>query len=228
MVWTLLGGLREDQCEGGRVNLELTALHPNTVIFDGFRQLAPSSTPNFSTSEPTQQSRKVLRLDFFVCGFLAQCTLADSLSMSAEFGTVLGITGPVWYAIAAQMPVVLFTIILVRFRMIAPGARTFLHVVNGRFGRTAHILLCVLALSNNVSFVVRVIGNGNKIFATISSGVTFNLVWIVNITIAAIFVGCANLRQAFLVSSVGAVFILISTLVFFVGVFFKSNDPNLG
>uniref|UniRef100_A0A0R3T435 Aa_trans domain-containing protein n=1 Tax=Rodentolepis nana TaxID=102285 RepID=A0A0R3T435_RODNA len=167
-----------------------------------------------------------LRLDFFVCGFLAQCTLADSLSMSTEFGTVVGITGPVWYAIAAQMPVILFTIMLIRFRMIAPGARTFLHVVNARFGRTAHILLCVLSLSNNISFVVRVIGMGNKIFTAISSGVTFNLVWIVNITIAAIFVGCAKLRQAFLVSAFGAVFILISTLVFFVGCAQRINWHN--
>ncbi|KAM3185602.1 hypothetical protein ACTXT7_006057 [Hymenolepis weldensis] len=159
----------------------------------------------------------------------------------------LGITGPIWYAIAAQMPIILFPIMMVRFRMIAPGARTFLHVVYGRFGRTAHILLCVLALINNVSFIISVIDKvinvvghqphrictdepqspGNEIFTTISN-VNFGLVWIVSITIAGIFASCARLRHAFIVSSIGAVFILISILAFFIGVFFKSSDTNLG
>ncbi|VDL18111.1 unnamed protein product [Hymenolepis diminuta] len=168
-----------------------------------------------------------MRLDLFVCGFLAQYILVDSLAVSTEFGTLLGITGPIWYAIAAQMPIILFPIMLVRFRMIAPGARTFLHVVYGRFGRTAHILLCVLVLINNVSFIISVVDTGNEIFTTISN-VNFGLVWIVNITIAGIFVSCARLRHAFIVSSVGAVFILISILAFFIGVFFKSSDANLG
>ncbi|KAM3185603.1 hypothetical protein ACTXT7_006058 [Hymenolepis weldensis] len=38
------------------------------------------------TSESIQQSRKILRLDFFVCGFLAQYILVDSLAVSTEFG----------------------------------------------------------------------------------------------------------------------------------------------
>ena len=65
----------------------------------------------------------------------------------------MGISGPMWYAISAVMPTVLLTIPLVRFRMVAPGARTFLHVIYGRFGRTAHIMLCTFALLNNLSII---------------------------------------------------------------------------
>ncbi|KAM7543195.1 hypothetical protein Aperf_G00000009696 [Anoplocephala perfoliata] len=112
--------------------------------------------------------------------------------------------------------------------MTAPGARTFLHVIYVRFGRTAHILLCVFALINNLSIIASVIETGNKVFATISSDVDFDLVWIVSIIIAGICVTCIKFREVFIVSSIGSIFILASTLCFYVGVFFTSNNPNLG
>ena len=76
---------------------------------------------------------------------------ASKPSLSCIFQ--MGISGPVWYAISAIMPTVLLAIPLIRFRMIAPGARTFLHVIYGRFGRTAHILLCAFALMNSLSII---------------------------------------------------------------------------
>eukprot|EP00108_Taenia_solium_P006769 TsM_000244800 transcript=TsM_000244800 gene=TsM_000244800 len=140
---------------------------------------------------------------------------------------VVGVSGPAWYALAASMPTMLFMIPLVRCRMIAPGARTFLHVIYGRFGRTAHLMFCVFALLNNLSIVATTIESGNKIFSSISTDITFDLVWVVAISIAGICVSSANLRQVVPVCVVGSGFLMLSTMAFFIGVFFLSSNPKL-
>ncbi|EUB56560.1 hypothetical protein EGR_08586 [Echinococcus granulosus] len=126
------------------------------------------------------------------------------------------------------MPTVLFMIPLVRWRMIAPGARTFLHVIYGRFGSTAHLILCTFALLNSLYIVATTIETGNRLFSSISTEITFDLVWIVAITIAGICVSCANLRQVFPVCYVGSGFLMLSSMAFFTGVYFLSSNPKLG
>ncbi|EUB58604.1 hypothetical protein EGR_06591 [Echinococcus granulosus] len=46
---------------------------------------------------------------------------------------------------------------VIRWRMITPGARTFLHVICGRFGSTAHLILCTFALLNSLYIVATTI-----------------------------------------------------------------------
>ncbi|KAL5107643.1 Urea-proton symporter DUR3 [Taenia crassiceps] len=178
--------------------------------------------------EPVPKSKAKLRLDIFICAFLGQSVWIFTLSESTAFGTLVGVSGPAWYALAAAMPTVLFMIPLVRCRMIAPGAQTFLHVIYGRFGRSAHLMFCTFALLNNLSIVATMIETGNRIFSSISTEITFDLVWIVAITIAGICVSSANLRQVVPVCIVGSGFLMLSTMAFFIGVFFLSSNPKLG
>ncbi|VDM33423.1 unnamed protein product [Hydatigera taeniaeformis] len=153
-------------------------------------------------------------MDIFICAFLGQSVWIFTLSESAAFGTMvgpmIGVSGPAWYALAAAMPTVLFMIPLVRCRMVAPGARTFLHIIHGRFGRTAHLMFCTLALLNNLSLVATIIETGNKVFSSISTEITFDLVWIVAITIAGICVGelvrCMRCRDFCLVGSIDKIY----------------------
>uniref|UniRef100_A0A158R6I2 Urea transporter n=1 Tax=Taenia asiatica TaxID=60517 RepID=A0A158R6I2_TAEAS len=173
---------------------------------------------------------------------LGQTIWIASFSESTTFGTLvstLGISGPVWYAFAGIMPTMLFMVPLVRYRMIAPGSRTFLHVIYGRFGRTAHLMFCTFALLNNLYIVATIIESMlllhlplhawfQRLFTSISTEITFDLVWIVAITIAGICVNCAKLRQVFPVCLVGSGLLMLSSMAFFVGVYFLSNNPKLG
>ncbi|CUT99409.1 conserved hypothetical protein [Echinococcus multilocularis] len=178
--------------------------------------------------EPVPKSSTKVRLDLYICAFLGQSIWIASLSESTAFGTLLGISGPICYAFAGIMPTMLFMIPLVRWRMIAPGARTFLHVIYGRFGSTAHLILCTFALLNSLYIVATTIETGNRLFSSISTEITFDLVWIVAITIAGICVSCANLRQVFPVCYVGSGFLMLSSMAFFTGVYFLSSNPKLG
>ncbi|KAL5106837.1 putative urea active transporter 1 [Taenia crassiceps] len=112
--------------------------------------------------------------------------------------------------------------------MIAPGARTFLQVIYGRFGRTAHLMFCTFALLNNLYIVATIIETGNRLFSSISTEITFDLVWIVAITIAGICVNCGSLHQVFPVCLVGSGFLMLSSMAFFIGVYFFSSNPKLG
>ncbi|CUT98725.1 urea active transporter 1 [Echinococcus multilocularis] len=74
--------------------------------------------------------------------------------------------------------------------MIAPAARTFLHVIYGRLGSSAHLILCTFALLNSLYVVATTIETSNRLFPSISTEITFDLLWIIAITIAGICVSC--------------------------------------
>ncbi len=70
-----------------------------------------------------------------------------------------GISGPLWYTVSAITPSILFAIVFVRYRTVAPGAQTFLQVIYARFGRAPHLIMCVFALLNNLSIIALIIAS---------------------------------------------------------------------
>ncbi len=65
-------------------------------------------------------------------------------------------------------------------------------------------------------------------FSSISSEVTFELVWIVTVIISGICASSGRMQQIFPVGVVISVFLVFSTLAFFVGTFFYDTNGELG
>uniref|UniRef100_A0A915EXT7 Uncharacterized protein n=1 Tax=Echinococcus canadensis TaxID=519352 RepID=A0A915EXT7_9CEST len=103
-----------------------------------------------------------------------------------------------------------------------------LHVICGRFGSTAHLILCTFALLNSFYIVATTTKIGNRLVSSISIEITFDLVWIVAITIAGICMSWANVRQVFPVCYVGSRFLMLPSIAFFIGVYLLSSNPKPG
>ncbi len=61
-----------------------------------------------------------------------------------------GISGPFWYAAGASIQILLFSVLSVKLKIRAPGAKTFLQVLRCRFGTFTHKVYCGYALLTNV------------------------------------------------------------------------------
>ncbi|KAL7059180.1 hypothetical protein AAHC03_013517 [Spirometra sp. Aus1] len=139
-----------------------------------------------------------------------------------------GIAGPVWYSTTATFPSILFAILFTQFRRRAPGARTFLQVSHARFGKTAHMVLCVFALLNNFSILALVISSGSRVFSGITTHISFELVWIITVIVSGICASAGSIRQSLPTMVVVSFLLMVCTLATLVAAFFVDLGSGLG
>ena len=61
-----------------------------------------------------------------------------------------GISGSYFFGAPFVLLLILFPIIALKYKVVAPGARTYPQVIYARFGRFPHILVCIMALFLNI------------------------------------------------------------------------------
>ncbi|XP_072174249.1 uncharacterized protein [Diadema setosum] len=81
---------------------------------------------------------------------VSQWTWAATLLQSTTVATQNGISGPFWYAAGASIPILLFACLSVQMKTRAPGAKTFLQVIQARFGNRTHLVFCAFAILTNI------------------------------------------------------------------------------
>jgi len=81
---------------------------------------------------------------------VSQWTWAATLLQSSNVAWQYGVSGPFWYAAGATIQVLLFGVLAISLKKVAPSAHTFCEIVNARWGRTAHKTFLVFAFLANI------------------------------------------------------------------------------
>ena len=81
---------------------------------------------------------------------VSQWTWAATLLQSSNVAWQYGVSGPFWYASGATIQVLLFGILAINLKKIAPSAHTVCEIVRARWGKPAHLTFLVFCFLANI------------------------------------------------------------------------------
>lgn len=111
------------------------------------RLLTGSST---MTSEHFNTAGRMVKTGLTASVIVSQWTWAATLLQSSNVAWKYGISGPFWYASGATIQVLLFGVLAISLKMVAPSAHTMCEIVRARWGKGAHLTFLFFAFMANI------------------------------------------------------------------------------
>ena len=95
------------------------------------------------TLSPCSTAGRMNKTGLTASVIVSNWTWAATLLQSSNVAWQYGVSGPFWYASGATIQVILFGILAINLKKVAPSSHTVCEIVNARWGKTAHItFLC--------------------------------------------------------------------------------------
>ena len=158
---------------------------------------------------------------------VSQWTWAATLLQSCTVAAKFGISGPYWYAAGATIQIILFAVLSIQLKTRAPGAKTFLQVVHARFGGTAHLVYCALAVLTSTLVTLMLLLGGTAVLRALVADLSTEMAAML---LAAVFGGytlIGGLGATFYVSYFNTALIFSLVLALVVAVY-HGDDTVLG
>lgn len=101
--------------------------------------------------------------------FLISACVVSSWTWSATLLTSTtqtyrnGICGAYYYAAGATCQIILFSILAIRAKALAPECHTYLEIIRARYGKSTHIVFCTWGLITNILVTAMLIAGGSGV-----------------------------------------------------------------
>jgi len=102
------------------------------------------------TSEHFNTAGRMVKTGLTASVIVSQWTWAATLLQSSNVAWQYGVSGPFWYASGATIQVLLFGVLAISLKDIAPSAHTMCEIVRARWGKSAHITFLFFAFCANI------------------------------------------------------------------------------
>lgn len=102
------------------------------------------------TSEHFNTAGRMVKTGLTASVIVSQWTWAATLLQSSNVAWKYGVSGPFWYASGATIQVLLFGVLAISLKTVAPRAHTFLEIVNARWGTKAHLTFMFFGFCANI------------------------------------------------------------------------------
>ncbi|KAK3100009.1 hypothetical protein FSP39_013434, partial [Pinctada imbricata] len=135
---------------------------------------------------------------------------------SATLTTKNGIAGPFWYAVGVMTNIFIFPIFSVEFKTRAPGAKTYLQIINARYGKTAHIIFCGFALITNLVITIGLLLAGRATIQSLTKDASDEFALFVMAVLFGSYSLIGGIGTTFYVSYFNACLVFILLIVFVV------------
>jgi Na+/proline symporter len=137
----------------------------------------------------------------------------------------LTVSGPFWYASGATIQVLLFGVIAINLKKVAPSAHTFAEIVNVRWGKTAHITFLFFGFCANV-IVTSMLLLGGAATVQALTGMDYRLAAFLIPWGVILYTASGGLQATFLASYIHTViiFMILILMVFIVYIKVYSAD----
>ncbi|KAK3592701.1 hypothetical protein CHS0354_037837 [Potamilus streckersoni] len=143
----------------------------------------------------------------------SQLLWPGDLLQSATITVKSGISGPFWYTVGAALNIALFPIVSVHLKTRAPGAKTYLQIMQARFGKPAHVIFCILALLVNLVVVSVLLVAGITSIQSLTEGASDEFCVLIVAVLFGSYSFVGGLGTTFYVSYLNAL-VIFSILVF--------------
>ncbi|KAL3482079.1 putative sodium/proline symporter [Aspergillus californicus] len=119
-------------------------------------------------SEMFMTAKHSIKAGLTASAVVSSWTIATTLLTSTTYGYRYGVSGPFWYASAACVQILLFSVAAVELKRKAPNAQTFLQVVKVRYGSAVHLLFTTYSGVYQIITTVNLLVGGSAVFASIT------------------------------------------------------------
>lgn len=102
------------------------------------------------TSEHFNTAGRSIKTGLTASVIVSQWTWAATLLQSSNVAWQYGVSGPFWYASGATIQVLLFGVIAINLKKIAPSAHTVCEIVKARWGKSAHLTFLFFCFAANI------------------------------------------------------------------------------
>jgi len=102
------------------------------------------------TSEHFNTAGRMVKTGLTASVIVSQWTWAATLLQSSNVAWQYGVSGPFWYASGATIQVLLFGVLAINLKKVAPSAHTVCEIVKARWGKTAHLTFLFFCFSANI------------------------------------------------------------------------------
>ncbi|KAL8622174.1 hypothetical protein ACOMHN_052976 [Nucella lapillus] len=160
----------------------------------------------------------------------SQLLWPGDILQSATVAVKYGVAGAFWYSTAAAINITLFPLLSFQFKTRAPGAKTYLQVIQARFGRVTHTVFCVFALLINVVILTALAVVGVALIQGIVAEASPEFCMLVLTTLCGSYSFIGGLGSTFYVCYFNAVVIFSLLAVLIVNIFYLDHPehPLLG
>ncbi|XP_076468036.1 uncharacterized protein LOC143298900 [Babylonia areolata] len=160
----------------------------------------------------------------------SQLLWPGDMLQTATVAVKYGVSGAFWYSMAASINITLFPLLSLQFKTRAPGAKTYLQVIQARFGKVTHTVFCVYALLINVVILTALAVVGVALIQGIVTEASPEFCMLVLATLCGSYSFIGGLGSTFYVCYFNAVVVFFLLGVLVVNIFYMEHPdhPLLG
>jgi len=177
------------------------------------------------TSEHFNTAGRMIKTGLTASVIVSQWTWAATLLQSSNVAWQFGVSGPFWYASGATIQVLLFGVLAIKLKKVAPSAHTVCEIVNARWGRTAHLTFLFFCFCAN-TIVTSMLLLGGAATVEALTGVDLYLASFLIPWGVILYTASGGLQATFLASYIHTViiFAVLIIMVFLVYIKIYSSD----
>ncbi|KAL3879107.1 hypothetical protein ACJMK2_031420, partial [Sinanodonta woodiana] len=137
-----------------------------------------------------------------------------------------GLGGSFWYSISAVIGILLFPILSFHLKIRAPGAKTFPQIAYARFGKAAHLLLCVVALVTNLVVIANLLLAGKTAIEVLTKDTNNEFIMLIISVLFGSYCLIGGLGTTFYISYFNTALTFISVTVFILKTSYSSTPTE--
>jgi len=172
------------------------------------------------TSEHFNTAGRMVKTGLTASVIVSQWTWAATLLQSSNVAWTYGVSGPFWYAAGASIQVLLFGVLAIRLKKIAPSAHTVAEIVNARWGLNAHKTFLFFCFSANI-LVTSMLLLGGAATVEALTGMDYRLASFLIPWGVIVYTASGGLQATFLASYIHTVIIYVVLIIMIFTVYVK-------
>lgn len=178
------------------------------------------------TSEHFNTAGRSVKTGLTASVIVSQWTWAATLLQSSNVAYTYGVSGPFWYASGATIQILLFGVIAISLKKVAPNAHTMCEIVNARWGKAAHITFLFFGFCANI-IVTSMLLLGGAATVEALTGMDYRLASFLIPWGVIIYTAAGGLRATFLASYLHTVIIFAVLITMITWVYMKEYSSNI-
>jgi SSS family transporter len=177
------------------------------------------------TSEHFNTAGRMIKTGLTASVIVSQWTWAATLLQSSNVAWQYGVSGPFWYASGATIQVLLFGVLAINLKKVAPSAHTVCEIVKARWGKPAHLTFLFFCFAANI-IVTSMLLLGGAATVEALTGMDYRLAAFLIPWGVILYTASGGLQATFLASYIHTViiFVVLILMVFIVYIKVYSSD----
>jgi len=177
------------------------------------------------TSEHFNTAGRMVKTGLTASVIVSQWTWAATLLQSSNVAWQYGVSGPFWYASGATIQILLFGVLAITLKKVAPSAHTMCEIVKARWGKGAHMTFLFFAFCANI-IVTSMLLLGGAATVEALTGMKYEIASFFIPWGVILYTSAGGLKATFMASYLHTVIIfgILVTMVFMVYIKRYSSD----